>query len=276
MLPRNERPREKLVEDRTGCHADMAGLYPYRHAVAAVGFVQGMDGVYDLKDIIAFHAGDMDRLADACGLYFQEEPKDQLLDPQFWADDAKLNQLRRMGIRYAHVRLQCDDIYFIPRKVVHQFKTVGACVSVTWHLKHRSYYSADGIPNQLIGFYTEESSDGAAPAVVPVVSPSKKPLLSSRGRGEGGGSKPSSPAPSSVGTPGASTGTSTPTRRKPGSKAQRRKRAPAAKPAADAAPAPPAKPADGDRRAAARDGDSDSDSASLGSSDFEGLSSDSD
>jgi len=270
MLPRNERPREKLVEDRTGCHADMAGLYPYRHAVAAVGFVQGMDGVYDLKDIIAFHAGDMDRLADACGLYFQEEPKDQLLDPQFWADDAKLNQLRRMGIRYAHVRLQCDDIYFIPRKVVHQFKTVGACVSVTWHLKHRYYYSADGIPNQLIGFYTEESSDGA-PAVVPVVSPSKKPLISSRGRGEAG-SKPSSPAPSSVGTPVASTGTSTPTRRKPGSKSQRRKRAPAAKPPAEAAPAPAAKPADGDSHAV----ESDSDSDSLGSSDFEGLSSDSD
>ena len=72
MLPRNERPREKLVEDRTGCHADMSGLYPERHAVAAVGLVQGMRGVHDLKDIIAFHAGDMDRLAEVCGLYFQE------------------------------------------------------------------------------------------------------------------------------------------------------------------------------------------------------------
>jgi len=42
LLPRNERPREKLVEDRTGAHADMAGLFPDRHPVAAVGFVQGM------------------------------------------------------------------------------------------------------------------------------------------------------------------------------------------------------------------------------------------
>ena len=50
----------------------MSGLYPERHAVAAVGLVQGMGGVYDLKDVIAFHAGDMDRVADACGLYFQE------------------------------------------------------------------------------------------------------------------------------------------------------------------------------------------------------------
>ena len=32
-------------------------------------------------------------------------------------------------------------------KVVHQFKTVSACVSVTWHLKHHLYYKTeDGCP----------------------------------------------------------------------------------------------------------------------------------
>ena len=40
---RNEKQREKLVEDRTGCHADMAGYFPDRHPVAAVGFVQSVD-----------------------------------------------------------------------------------------------------------------------------------------------------------------------------------------------------------------------------------------
>jgi len=40
---RNEKQREKLVEDRTGCHADMADYFPDRHPVAAVGFVQCVD-----------------------------------------------------------------------------------------------------------------------------------------------------------------------------------------------------------------------------------------
>ncbi|KAH9284885.1 Round spermatid basic protein 1 [Echinococcus granulosus] len=170
-------PRQLLVQDRTPCHADHADDGLQRHTTAAIGLLKAVhppnasdlpkqqevakisesttENLYKfgsisgriIKDVVVFDPRHYWDLVERLGLDIMEPPVSQC--GNFWAGDGELNLLRTEGFRYARVSLRDNDIYFLPRGVIHQFKTVSAGTSIAWHTRLKTYYPLSvGTPSE--------------------------------------------------------------------------------------------------------------------------------
>lgn len=143
-LPRSNTDREVVFEDRTPAHADHVGFGPDRQTTAAVGVLKSVrcedNHEYNTvcKDTVCFSASSFYYLVEKLQMDMHEPPMSQTMA---WIEEAKLNQLHREGVLYARVPLSDNDVYFLPRNIIHQFRTVTATCSIAWHVRLKEYYT---------------------------------------------------------------------------------------------------------------------------------------
>jgi hypothetical protein len=134
--------RELNVIDRTYPHLDHQDN-PRRttHAVGVLKAVKcGKSFPGDpvqVKDAVLFDSKHKEVLINALQIDTYEPPMTQTSG---WLSLSKLNGLRSdYQVNFTRVELYDDDIYLIPRILVHQFRSTAAISSVAWHVRLQKF-----------------------------------------------------------------------------------------------------------------------------------------
>ena len=110
------------------------------HLVKRIGTAHKDNG-FPVKEVICFDSHSQQKLAEELSIDYFTKPTEQCRN---WVDWLEMNRLRSEGVKFARITLNADDIYVIPRGVVHQFHTVSAVASIAWHIRLKQYYAESG------------------------------------------------------------------------------------------------------------------------------------